>query len=52
MLKVVTMIYAGWINKQIVAGLQALGLNAGTYRRRFELHAFEKDRHIRLIMVL
>jgi acetylglutamate kinase len=28
MLKVVTMIYAGWINKQIVAGLQALGLNA------------------------
>ncbi len=28
MLKVVTMIYAGWVNKQIVAGLQALGLNA------------------------
>ena len=27
-LKVVTMVYAGWINKSIVAQLQALGLNA------------------------
>jgi len=28
MLKVVTMVYAGLVNKQIVAGLQALGINA------------------------
>ncbi|MDR2138826.1 MAG: acetylglutamate kinase [Tannerella sp.] len=28
MLKIVTMVYAGWINKTIVARLQALGINA------------------------
>jgi acetylglutamate kinase len=28
MLKVVTMVYAGLVNKQIVAGLQAIGINA------------------------
>ncbi|MEJ0083535.1 MAG: hypothetical protein WDM78_21875 [Puia sp.] len=40
-LKIVTMVYAGYINKNIVALLQSLQCNAtGNYRRRWKLHHF------------
>jgi len=42
MLKVVTMVYGGLVNKQIVAGLQVLGVNALGLTRRFELYAFRE----------